>query len=312
MLSQAVIIFDEFEPMLRTRKPKVIFDENKRDMELLAETANKLLSTVIEMFKDTPHGNPEFQNQLMQIARSVASDAKEPYKSEDPSLRNIANELKEIRKKDDPKFRFLLAGMLPKFLKLHDAAKERSFVYFLGTNVLKDIDPAARRTGRFDLKIPIYHPCPLSRAGTFLYRLSNCVESAEKLDLFKDKIKLKHFLEVILTTANEPASELAQKYFNEKKENNFGYVLQKKGKYSPTLEKDKIEKMQKDFDENAENLDELEIEEYEWLVGFEKYFKEKMDGEFNNLQDHELNEFLAEILRYEPARRLNRNSVVTV
>lgn len=67
-------------------------------------------------------------------------------------------------------FNFLMTGMLPKLVKLHDAAKKQSLVYCLATNYVKDIDDAAKRSGRFDLHLPLYNPDPLSRAGAFLYR----------------------------------------------------------------------------------------------------------------------------------------------
>jgi len=72
---------------------------------------------------------------------------------------------------DPPEFRFLVTGMLPKLIKLNKSAEKQSVVYCLATNYLTQLDKAAKRIGRFDLQIPIYHPDPMSRIGVFLYRL---------------------------------------------------------------------------------------------------------------------------------------------
>ena len=81
---------------------------------------------------------------------------------------------------DPPEFRFLVTGMLPKLIKLHEAAKTQSVVYCLATNYLSQIDSAAKRVGRFDLQIPIYHPDPMSRIGVFLYRLIAILQERER------------------------------------------------------------------------------------------------------------------------------------
>lgn len=295
MLTQAVIIFDEFEPMLRSRKPKVLTDPANSEAQIIKQTMADFLGLAEKHFK--PGQNADFQNQIIQIARSIASESIQTPGSDEIALKNIADELREIRKKDDPKFRFLLAGMLPKFLKLHDAAKERSVVYFLGTNMLKDIDQAARRSGRFDLKIPLYNPCPLSRAGSFLYRLNKLTARMSGFELLSDRQRMKRFLEVLAATANEPANELAQKYFNERKENNFRYLVEKKGKYSPVLEDDKIEKMEDDFFENAENLEKMEIRETNWLIALEKHLKTNL-LEFDEVSSEKLGDLLAKIFTF--------------
>ena len=81
---------------------------------------------------------------------------------------------------DPPEFRFLVTGMLPKLIKLNQAAKTQSVVYCLATNYLSQIDSAAKRVGRFDLQIPIYHPDPMSRIGVFLYRLITILQQRER------------------------------------------------------------------------------------------------------------------------------------
>ncbi len=71
----------------------------------------------------------------------------------------------------DSATRFLLTGLLPQLAQLHEAAQRQAVVYFVATNQLSMVDPAAIRPGRFDIWLPVYNPDPLSRAGTFLYRL---------------------------------------------------------------------------------------------------------------------------------------------
>ncbi len=234
MLTQAVIILDEFEPVLKTR------DGNE------------------------------------------ASESTEKLSPNQKLLAKIAEELKEIGKKDDPTFKFLLAGMLPKLLKLHDTAKRQSLVYCLATNYLKDIDEAAKRRGRFDSKMPVYNPCPLSRAGTFLFRLSQVEKTdGQELDL-TDSGQLKRFINVIRATANEPASELSREYFEVKEKDNkiekvsdyFDYVLnlESKEETKNTLElniSNRREELKEELKDKTK-LEEFEKHERNWLNEFEK------------------------------------------
>jgi len=81
---------------------------------------------------------------------------------------------------DPPEFKFLVTGMLPKLIKLNKVAEKQSVVYCLATNYLSQIDSAAKRVGRFDLQIPIYHPDPMSRIGVFLYRLITMLQQKER------------------------------------------------------------------------------------------------------------------------------------
>lgn len=108
-------------------------------------------------------------------------------------------------KNDDPQFRFVLGGMLPKLIKLHDSAEAQSFAYCLGTNCLNDIDAAAKRPGRFDRKIPVYKPDALSRAGALLYGLSQSHEVQTK-----NTPQLQRFYEVIARTIGEPADRISR------------------------------------------------------------------------------------------------------
>ncbi len=73
--------------------------------------------------------------------------------------------------KHERSLEFLLTGILPKLVKLHNLARSQALVYFLATNHVERIDSAAIRRGRFDLQMPVYNPDPLSRAAACLYRL---------------------------------------------------------------------------------------------------------------------------------------------
>ncbi|HEV7902420.1 MAG TPA: ATP-binding protein [Pyrinomonadaceae bacterium] len=114
---------------------------------------------------------------------------------------------------DDPIFNFLVTGMLPKLVKLHDAAKKQSLVYCLATNFIEKIDDAAKRSGRFDLRLPIYHPDPLSRAGEFLYRAVEHNLRDPEAGSEQRKEQKERLLDVVRDTAYMGASELAQAYF---------------------------------------------------------------------------------------------------
>lgn len=307
MLTQTVIIFDEFEPMVKTRKHKDVTKKNLEQKEREQEVTMTGILKIFEEIKER-YSNTNF-NEIREFARQIVETNKNLSDFDNISLKNIADELREIRKKDDPRVRFLLAGMLPKFLKLHDAAKDQSLVYFLGTNVLKDIDLAAQRSGRFDVKIPIYNPCPLSRAGTFLYRLSKKAGKIGKLNLYEDEPQLKNFLEVIVATANESASELAQKYFNVRKPSNFEYVIEKKGDYQPNVEKkekhqsvaetNKLQELVKEVEEIDENLEDIEKKQYNWLIEFEHKIKESLD-ELDTVGKDKLINFLIQSLEFKP------------
>ncbi|MGZ8710125.1 MAG: ATP-binding protein, partial [Thermoanaerobaculia bacterium] len=60
---------------------------------------------------------------------------------------------------------FLTPNMLPKLKTLYEAAKDRQVAFALATNVLRKLDPAAIRAGRFDAIIGVYPPDLLSRSG---------------------------------------------------------------------------------------------------------------------------------------------------
>ena len=62
-------------------------------------------------------------------------------------------------------FSFLTPGMLPKLKNLSEKARERSVAYVLVTNLLGTLDKAAVRRGRFDERLAVFSPDPLSRLG---------------------------------------------------------------------------------------------------------------------------------------------------
>ncbi len=234
MLTQAVIILDEFEPVLKERG-------NEND-EAKGEKSGK-----------------------------------------------IVNALSKIADKDDPKFRFLLAGMLPKLIKLHESAKNQSMAYVLATNYIYDIDEAAKRVGRFDIKIPVYNPCPLSRAGTFLYRLSLIKLKKEESWTMQPE-HLNRLIEIIQVTCNQPASEIAQDYFSfDEKECSlkslwFEYFLE--GREKPNSTNEQIDKFKKDFAPRTdERRDAREKLERQFLKEFELKIQKIKDNKTFTIDD---------------------------
>ena len=108
---------------------------------------------------------------------------------------------------------FLVTGMLPKLIKLHDAAKRQSVVYCLATNFIEKIDSAAKRKGRFDLHMPVYHPDPLSRAGEFLYRNTPPTREHSASESGRDIKREGRLLMVVSNTAYAAAGGLAEVHF---------------------------------------------------------------------------------------------------
>lgn len=211
MLAQCVIIFDEFEPVLKNR------------------------------------GNE---------TRSSSSE---------DGLGRIGDILQAISNKDDPKFRFVLGGMLPKLIKLHDSAEKQSFAYCLGTNRLADIDRAAKRKGRFDKRIPVYKPDPLSRAGALLYwlgqaeKIQRTVKPLKKAKDTKEKeliSKIQRFTKIIGTTIGEPADRISKFVKVKKSEDGKGH-LTKTLKYVLGI---KQQALHRELEKCEEKLDALKKE----------------------------------------------------
>jgi ATPase family protein associated with various cellular activities (AAA) len=162
MLSQVVILFDEFEPVLRRRG------------------------------LGPHHGKPRpsgLEGQVLGV-----QDA--------------------IRESGASVLNFLLTGMLPKLGALHDAAEKQAFVYCLATNHLEEIDPAAKRKGRFDLQQPIYNPDPISRTGAFLFRLQPLASQLGKKSFLDDPATRAVLAAIITVTGNTSAGDLSRTLFN--------------------------------------------------------------------------------------------------
>ena len=65
-------------------------------------------------------------------------------------------------------FRFMTPSMLPKLNRLHDTAKHRRVAYGLVTNHFEQIDGAAKRKGRFDHHLQVFHTDPVARFSYLL------------------------------------------------------------------------------------------------------------------------------------------------
>jgi hypothetical protein len=247
MLTQCVIIFDEFDAVLRNRG-KETKPPKKRTR------------------KDSQH-----------------------------ELSRIYKVLQIISEKEDPKFRFVVGGMLPKLIKLHDSAEKQSFAYCLGTNYLSDIDPAAKREGRFDKKMAIYKPDALSRAGILLYWLSQAKniepQKTEELkktpkradkEIDKSKAELRRFFETIARTVGEPADRISKLFKIEKNEKDkerkptatLKYIRSEKRQPPEELKGSKANLVQLEKEMRPDGLlldkKERESKEREWLCKYEK------------------------------------------
>lgn len=241
MLTQVVIILDEFEPILERR----IIDDSE------------------------PAATPIIGSSDLNDGSHPAATAPMGDNSQN-ALAQIATHLEGMSHQVDPQFKFLVAGMLPRLLKLHDVAKKQSVVYCLATNHLRKIDDAAKRTGRFDLTIPVYNPCPLSRAGSLILRLIRI-----KSNLKLEGETLKRFVKILVHTTNESASELAGNYFKIKnddgefssKSDYLDYILNVK--QEPNLDLNKADKMI-DLLGNIDSLENSEFNERKWLIESER------------------------------------------
>lgn len=121
-------------------------------------------------------------------------------------------------------FLFLLTGLLPKLVQLHNAAQSQALVFFLATNYINRIDSAAVRRGRFDLQIPVHHADTLSRTAACLYRLQYFRSRARKWPGAKQRAwtdpdwklgssQVLRMLRVVENLAGVAPSDLAQKFF---------------------------------------------------------------------------------------------------
>ena len=100
-------------------------------------------------------------------------------------------------------FTFLTPGMLPKLKDLHRCAERRCCAYALVTNLIGGLDEAAVRDGRFDRKVGVYPPDPLSRTGRFLSQTGLFLDRKEVKDagLKKPRNLSKRVLDVVKNTS---------------------------------------------------------------------------------------------------------------
>jgi hypothetical protein len=75
-------------------------------------------------------------------------------------------------------FTFLTTSMLPKLKRLYDSAKDRRVAFALATNVIRKLDRAAIRSGRFDATIGVYPPDLLSRYGRLYSEVRRYIQEA--------------------------------------------------------------------------------------------------------------------------------------
>lgn len=264
MLTQCVIIFDEFEPVLKNRKKK----------------------------------------------KTLISDIEKTHPDYYPA--HTFEALQEISQRDDPKFRFVLGGMLPKFVKLHDVAEKQGLVYCLGTNVLNDIDEAAKRRGRFDKQFPIYKPDILSRAGTLLYRLSR-VDGVYNYQLKNDGQQIRRFSEVVALTVNQTAEQISKLFFEIP--GYLTYILDHKAK---TLDKGSIRKnADKKFNQLKNDLETFtdaepkEKTEHKFIIESEKEFIDVVLHSKSNLTVESLGRYLNAKMQIEEAPAKKNESAAT-
>lgn len=95
-------------------------------------------------------------------------------------------------------FGFILPGMLPKLRDLYEHSRHNGVAYLLATNMMYSLDEAAIREGRFDVRVGVYPPDALSRAGSLLHaavqshlatvqpsRLAECVAATRWVSMAK-------------------------------------------------------------------------------------------------------------------------------
>jgi hypothetical protein len=222
MVTQCVIIFDEFEPVLKSRRSE--------------------------------------------------------RKSSPKQMVRIGNLLEKISEKDDPKFKFVLGGMLPKLIKLHDSAEQQTFAYCLGTNYFSKIDLAAKRRGRFDKSLPVYKPDSLSRAGALLCRLGEAKKSKANGSIIGDVDELRRFFEVIARTVGEPADRISKLFGSEKSDGGedrpagtLRYILKDEGEPPSELKElgRNLETLKKEIRAGELEKGKDEQKQCEWIVDYE-------------------------------------------
>lgn len=283
MLTQAVIIFDEFEPVLKRRGKDLADQETAKNLKNQSMNNSEQVTGEYDSPPSdvvVPNNQQEFIFHAMQTINSLAlTDSNETNNQ----MGRVADKLEDIvteLEKGDSKLKFLMNGMLPKLIKLNEISEKQALVYILATNYFNEIDEAAKRKGRFDLKIPVYNPCPISRAGIFLLKLTEYgKKKGEIFDFINHKDQIRRFINVVASTVNIPVSELAKNSFKAGKDNSgssvlFDYVLNG----TPQPPKADWEKLKGEL-QNKTNLEKQEIIERNWLVEYETAHS---DALFNN------------------------------
>jgi hypothetical protein len=109
-------------------------------------------------------------------------------------------------------FTFLTPAMLPKLKDLRRYAKKRSCAFALSTNLIGGLDPAAVREGRFDVKLGIYPPDPLSRAGRLLNQMDAYLdhEDVKRVGLTRPDSVQQRVLDVVKSTDGGAMETLAK------------------------------------------------------------------------------------------------------
>lgn len=109
-------------------------------------------------------------------------------------------------------FSFVTPGMLTKFRELHKASEENRVVYALATNMIGNLDDAAIRDGRFDLKMGVYPPDVLSRWGTLIANFEHArrVWSPTETRPAWDEDRIHRLVSAIRNSGGAPMNTLGQ------------------------------------------------------------------------------------------------------
>lgn len=109
-------------------------------------------------------------------------------------------------------FTFLTPGTLPKIKNLNKQARRRRVAFVLITNLIGNIENAAIRDGRFDLKRGVYPPDPLSRAGQLLSQVQklNLREGVSNISIVGLSVIFANLLKVVSSTDGLSMPKLAR------------------------------------------------------------------------------------------------------
>lgn len=156
-------------------------------------------------------------------------------------------------------FSFVTPGMLPKLKTLYDKAERRGVAYVLNTNLVSALDDAATRAGRFDVRMGIYPPDVLSRAG----RLFSEVKAYHGTKPLTAEMKRRAW-DVVQRSASGPMNTLGKKgWFSRPdeidtgKKNAFEYIF-------GTTSKLEMPEPEAKFADHAGYHENAENELYEW------------------------------------------------